>query len=601
MRIDLSDGNNSLDPMDADGQRPYIGGVGMGAKLLYDEVAPDVAWSDEGNKLILATGPLNGTTVPGSGTVCAVTKGCLTRGGASSQANGYFGAFLRSTGVDAVILRGIADTWSYLYLHDGGVEVRDARFLLGRDTAETERLVVDALGEKRSRISVYAIGPAGENLVRYAMLAGDRGHVIAHNGFGAVLASKKVKAIAVRNDGNRPQVRHPEALAELSKTMGEEAKKHPVYGRIHRYGTSALWPMLAEKGLVPVRNLTSNQFPGAAAFSREHYGTRYEMKRVPCWACPLSHVQHIKVKDRTGKRVYVKDPEYECSAAWSSLIGNDDLEDAIMLSDLTDRLGMDANEAGWVMSFAIECYERGILSDRDTDGIEMTWGNADSVRRMLVKTAYREGIGDLLAEGVKRASEAIGGKALEIGVYVEQGHSPRTHDARARWGDILDYATGGVGTSESNSVDMEDPFRPENVARGVARGKVREFVDSLVVCNISTMTYSGEDIAHLLEALNLASGWDYSKQEAVDMAQRVTNLLRIFNLRCGHRMEHEMPSARYRSSPADGPAKGRSIAGQWDEILDTYYREMGWDRKSGRPYPETLRRLGLESLVRDIW
>jgi aldehyde:ferredoxin oxidoreductase len=586
LRVDLSEGRASLEELDAAIQRQYIGGVGIGARILYDDVLPETSWDHEDNKVIFAAGPLNGTSIPGSGTICAVTKGCLTHGGASSQANAFFGAFIRSAGI---------------YIHDGGVEIKDARFLLGKDTIETESLIVKALGEKRSRISVYSIGPAGENLVKYAMVAGDRGHVIAHNGFGAVLAAKKVKAVAVRNDGNKPYVKHPQALAELSKKMAIQAKNHPIYGKINKYGTSSLWPVLAKNGLVPVKNLTTNYFPKAYSFSREYYGPKYKMKRISCWACPFKHVQHIKITRGSDDPMYVKDPEYECSASWSSLIGNEDLEAAMMLSDLNDRLGMDSNEAGWVMSFAIECYERGIISHKDTDGIEMTWGNVDAVKKMLFKIAHREGIGDVLAEGVKKASEAIGGNALDIGVYVEKGHSPRTHDARARWGDILDYATGGVGTSESNAVPMEEPHRPASVARGVSKGKIREFVDSLVVCNIATMTYSGTNIRHLVDALNLVTDWDYSEQEAMDMAQRVTNLFRVFNLRCGHSPGQERPSIRYSSSPVDGPARGQNIAEQWEEILDAYYLEMGWDRTSGRPYPDILRRLGLGPLVDDIW
>jgi aldehyde:ferredoxin oxidoreductase len=325
------------------------------------------------------------------------------------------------------------------------------------------------------------------------------------------------------------------------------------------------------------------------------------MKRIGCWACPLHHVQHLKIKKGSHVFLEAKDPEYECTASWSSLIGNEDFESAVMLSDLADRLGLDSNEAGWTISFVIECYEKGILTQNDTDGLNMTWGNVEAVREMLIKITRREGIGDLLAEGVMRAAENVGRDALALGVYVKKGHSPRTHDARARWGDILDYSTSGVGTSESNSVPMDEPFQPRNVALSVKKGKIREFVDSLVVCNIATMSYSGADVKHLIDALNLVTGWDYTEQEAIEMSERVANLFRAFNIRHGHTPDLEVPSVKYSSIPVDGPMKGKNVMAHWEEMKDEYYKMMGWDRATGKPLPETLERLGLLSVISDIW
>ncbi|MBU2497323.1 MAG: hypothetical protein KKE57_00310 [Proteobacteria bacterium] len=600
LRVDLTRGSVAEELYEEEILRDYLGGVGIGIKILYDEVRPETSWSDEENRLIFAAGPLNGTSVPGSGTICAVTKGCLTNGGASSQANGYFGAYLKTSGLDAVIIQGATDHWKYLYLHDGTMELRDATPLIGMETVRTETWIRNELHRKPVDLSVYSIGPAGEKRVKYALLFGDRGHVLAHNGFGAVMASKGLKAIAVERGKLRPPVKD-RRLGELSKEIGRKAKEHPIYGRIHRYGTSMLWPVLAESGLLPVKNLTTNLFSNPEKFSREYYGNSYEMKRVQCWACPLHHVQHMKIKRGPGKTIEVKDPEYECAASWSSLIGNDDFESAVLLSDLADRLGLDSNETGWTIAFTIECFERGILTEKETDGLSMTWGNVAAAREMLYKIAHRDGFGDVLAEGVKHAAEYIGGDALDLGVYVGKGHSPRTHDARARWGDILDYATGGVGTSESNSIPLEEPFLPKNVALSVARGKIREFVDSLVVCNIATMTYSGAEIGDLVEALNLTTGWDYTQEEAFQMSSRVTNLFRAFNIRHGLTPDLEVPSKRYSSAPVDGPMKGKSILPEWESILDEYHKIMGWDRATGKPLPGTLKELGLESIIPDLW
>jgi aldehyde:ferredoxin oxidoreductase len=200
-----------------------------------------------------------------------------------------------------------------------------------------------------------------------------------------------------------------------------------------------------------------------------------------------------------------------------------------------------------------------------------------------------------------RAAEQIGGEAPNVGVYVKRGHTPRTHDARGRWADILDYATGGVGTSESNGVPVPNPFTASGAVETVVRGKVREFVDSLVVCNMITMTYSGDDVGPVVDMLNAVTGWDFTGEEAIQMSMRVANLFRAFNIRHGMTLDGEEPSPRYGSAPVDGPYKGLSIMDHWKEMLDEYYKAMGWDRKSGKPLPQTLRSLGLEGVIPELW
>jgi len=373
LRVDLAKRSFSEESLGEEILRDFIGGAGLGIRILYDEVLPGVSWSDGKNSLILTTGPLNGTSVAGSGTICAVTKGCLTHGGASSQANGYFGAYLKTSGVDGIVIQGASEDWIYLYVHDGIVEFKDAKTLIGKDTIETEKLIQNELGRKQGGLSVYSIGPAGENLVKFAMIHGDEGHVIAHNGFGAVMGSKKIKAVAVAKGDLKLVVKDQKKLLELSNQINKQAKEHPVYGRIHQYGTSMLWPMLAKNGLVPVKNLTTNIFPEPEKFSREYYGSQYKMKRKPCWACPLHHCQQIKIEKGPHAGLEADDPEYECAAAWSSLIGNNDFESALVLSDLADRLGLNSTEAGWTIALAIESYEKGIITEKDTDGLKMTW------------------------------------------------------------------------------------------------------------------------------------------------------------------------------------------------------------------------------------
>lgn len=280
---------------------------------------------------------------------------------------------------------------------------------------------------------------------------------------------------------------------------------------------------------------------------------------------------------------------------------------AIMLSDLCDRLGLDVNEAGWSVAFAMEAFEKGVISRKDADGLELTWGNVEAARQLLINIAYRRGyLGGVLAEGLKRGAEAIGGEALDMAVYMEKGNTPRGHDHRARWNEILDYATSGAGTIEAGPVLVRDRFNPEDVAQAVAKQKTLPFMDSLVTCTHATGTFGGDAVnnpnfARLVGILGAVTGWDYTKEDALDQVQRVSNLLRVFNLRHGVGPEVERPSRRYGSTPVDGPAAGKSIMAVWGEILDRYYELVGWDRASGRPLPSTLERLGLGWIVPDIW
>ncbi len=600
LRVDLSSEQITEEQPEEATLRKYLGGTGLGSHYLYTEVPPGTGWADPDNRLIMAAGPLNGARMAGAGAYSVVTKGPLTNGGASTQAMGYFGAYLKLCGYDAIIIQGQARRWVYLHVYPGGAELREAAHLLGGDTWENEIAIKKELGKARREASVVGIGPAGESQVKFAAIVGDEGHVAAHNGVGAVMGSKRLKAVVADKGRATVPISDKERFSALTRQLIEDVKHHDTYGTIYKLGNSFLYPRYAVAGVLPVKNLTTNIFPDAEKFSREQYGTRCEMKWNPCWACPLRHCHLMKITEGPYAGYEGEEPEYECWAAFSSLIGQSDLGAAFMLNDVTDRLGMDGNETGWLLAFTMECYERGILTKKDTDGLEMNWGNVEAARAMLHKVARREGIGNTLAEGVKRAAESSGGKALEIGVYMKKGHAPRGHDHRARWTEILDYATSGTGTVETGPLPVADPFSPEAVAAVVAGGKSRLFVDSLVTCMFPTMTMTDNKVGHLVEILNAATGWDFTDDEAGQVGLRIANLLRVFNLRHGTGPEVEEPSLRYGSAPVDGPIKGKSIMPSWQALLDEYYRLMGWDRSTGYPLPGTLRGLGLDGPLADI-
>jgi len=454
LEIDLTDRRIDSRYLDSSICLKYIGGLGVGARILYDEVAPGVAWNDPDNRLIFGAGPLNGTPIAGTGSFSVVTKGSLTNGATSSQANGFFGAYLRLSGFEAVSIKGIAEQWSYLLIRDGKAELRSANHLVGRDAWETEALIKKELGGKGKDYSVFSIGVAGENRVRFASIVGDQGHVAAHNGVGAVMGSKKLKAIVASRNKHKIEVANPDSLSRLNQNMLDRSK-----AETHEYeeGTSFLLGIHVKKGTLPIKNLTTNVFPDYQKLTGEYYRNHFELTPHPCWRCPLKHCHTVTVTEGPYKGYVGDEPEYEAFAGWGPLIGQTDPGAVVMLSDTVDRLGMDTNEAAWLTALVIECYEKKLITREETDGLEMTWGNVEAIRTMLFRIARREGFGDVLAEGVMRASQAMGEEAAKMGVYVQKGQAPRGHDHRARWLEMFDTATSDCGTIAVGPQHVDDP------------------------------------------------------------------------------------------------------------------------------------------------
>lgn len=607
LRVDLSTGSLTEERWDADSLRKWIGGTGVGVRILYDEVPPSVQWSDPENRLIMATGPLAGTSVMGTGTVSFVTKGTLSGGATTSQANGFMGAYMKFAGYDAVIVQGQSPKWVYLYLHDGVAELRDAEHLLGLDTYDLQDRITEELGKKERQLSVLGVGPAGEKLVRFAAIAGDKGHVAGHNGTGAVMGSKRLKAI-VAERGPRFPIHDEKALKQLANEIIEDILAAPVARETFESGTQNAVVGAEKGGWLPVKNYTTSLFPEVGRFMRQEYEKAWEMERMPCWACRTKHLHMVTIKGGRYDGFKSEEPEYEQWAAWGSQVGNTDPAGAVVLSNLVDRLGLETNEAGWLMGWVIECYEKGILTKEDTDGLEMTWGNVDAMVAMLHKISRREGIGDILAEGVRRAAERIGRGSDELAIYNLKGNSPRGHDHRSRWVEMVDTCVSDTGTievgpawlpQEQGAKANPDPHNWEDVAEQLGKHNGRMmFEDSVGICRFTSRT-TMEKLGKTVEA---ATGWEsFTGQEALAVGRRISNLLRVFNLRCGLTPELERPSKRYGSIPVDGPLAGKNIMEHWDDMRRRYYELMGWDFATGRPLPETLRALGLADLIPDAW
>ncbi|MBI2908407.1 MAG: hypothetical protein HYX92_12240 [Chloroflexi bacterium] len=630
LRVDLTSGAMSTERFDQATLREYVGGTSLGLKLLYEEVPPEVRWDDPRNRLIFVTGPLTGTRVMGSGTFSLITKGCMTGGATSTQANGFLGAYMKFSGFDGVILQGKSDRLRYLYLHDGMAEIRDASHLKGKGTKETEDLIKAELGFQERGASVFSIGPAGENLVRFAGIFGDWGHSAAHNGVGAVMGSKGLKAVVAARGHSGVRVADKARLATLAEETFERIKVEPKLKRYYEWGTSRSLFRYIPLGMLPVKNYTTSIWPHGEKFDGTYYRSRYELKPHRCWGCRLHHSHIMKVTEGPYTGYEGKEPEFEQWASWSAQIGQPDPGAAVVLANEVNELGMDTNEACWVIGLAMECYEKGVITTKDTDGVEMTWGNVAATRAMLRKIAQRDGFGAVLADGARAAAEAIGGEAPSFAVYTRKGNTPRSHDDRANWAWMLDNCTSGTGTTETLTARIVPPkprfessaellsvekraelarergsllgqdsvFSKDAVTLLIASEKgIIPFEDSLISCRFCLP----DRLAVAVEMLNAVTGWDFSEEEAMKVGMRAVNLMKAFNLRNGLDAALDAPSPRYGSVPQDGPARGANVMPNWPEIRAAYYEKLGWDPQTGVPLPETLREVGLGHIIEDLW
>lgn len=597
LRVDLSSGAIWQEEIEEEQARLWVGGVGIGAKILAEEVGESVSWDDPRNLLIFTTGPLAGSGFSGAATVNIMAKGPMTELAGSSQANGFMGAYMKFSGFDGIVIRGISPKPVYLELRDGKASLKDAAHLWGLSTMETQRSILEELRAKRLAVSMLTIGPAGENLVRFAAIVGDGGHVAAHNGLGAVMGKKGLKAIVVHKGKRSFSVAKPDELRRVDLECFEFMKG---FGPFYRWGTGGGLSAIYGQGALPVRNYTTNMFAEHEKMNGQYLRTHFKVRSRPCYRCKMAHVKEVTVTEGPYKGFRGEEPEYEQIAAWGPQIGNTDLGATVVLAHEVDDLGMDCNEASWCIGWAMECFQMGILKEEQTEGLELHWGNVEAARELLRRIARREGfLGNLLSQGVMRASMALGGEAPNIGIYTMRGASPRSHDHRGRWVELFDTCVSNTSTIESSfggihpsfvgMEELEDPFDHLAVAKACAKfNGIRQFDDCVGICRLASINPN-----HTLRAFNAVTGWNFSLGDAFQVGLRAVTALRLFNLAHGFRLEHMRPSPRYGSVPVDGPDSGRNIMAKWDEMLKIYHEEMGWDPVTGAPREDTLRKLGL--------
>jgi len=512
----------------------------------------------------MATGPLAGLPVWGTGGLTVITRGALTGGATSTQANGFFGAALKYSGYDAIVMQGQAKKLSYLYINDDVVEVRDAAHLRGKDTWETQQALETEHGLAGHRLSVYAIGPAGENLVRFAAIHGDYGHVASKNGCGAVMGKKKLKAVCIVRGTKALAAHDTRGLIQAADDIAHDLKtdpstldalqlRHPARG-----GESVQARRAADQELhhQPDRRREHEGLGGPGA-ARRLRPPRAPVQRVR--HCANCHIQIIPKGRYEGERV--DEPEYEgwSGAGWT--IGLTDKYSVSWLNTRIDRACVDVNEFGWVCGWVMECMEKGYLTEKQV-GFRLTWGDVEGSYKLLQMISHRQGFGDILAEGVKRASEKIGGKAAECAIYTMKGASPRGHDHRGPVGGDarhLHLVQRNHGERQPHVPDRGGRARPHQPLRRRAGGQagrhdprpaaLRGFPGRLLV-------HFRTRIANLASALSAATGWDYRLEDAVRFGNRTAAILRAFNLRCGIGTEGGIPVRPVRLAAGRRPREG---------------------------------------------
>ncbi len=606
IRVDLSEGKVTTEEPTAELIRDYIGGIGFGVRLVYDEVPVGVDALGPENRMVVAVSPMTGTAVPGACRYHVVGKSPQTLSTISvTDSGGFFAPEFKFSGHDALIIQGAAEKPVYLWINDDTIEIRDAGELWGLDAFETENEIEKMLGNKRIR--VLSIGPAGENRVRLACIQNDRGHVAGRGGFGAVMGSKKLKAIVVK--GSR-QTRVSDR--ERMLTLAEKWRKAGVKGHLHKWGTAANVKGYYEKGTLPIKNLTTNEFD-YEKLTGQYIRETYNKKHKPCFGCFMNHVHNIEVTTGPYKGFVGEEPEYELLAGFGSNLGIGDPGAVAMLGDRCDRLGMDGIGTSWAISLTMEAYEKGLVSKKDLDGLDLVWGNVEAVDGLLHKIAHREGFGDILAEGAAIAAERIGGAAESFVVTTKKKMSPKCIDLRGLPGRLLAFSVAGSGPTTEHSPGLHagvpdpemgfpegiDMRSPDRQAEAVKKGGARKvFIDSLAICSF---TIPPPVLTNLLEAFEAVTGWSISFDEAMTMGERILNLQRCFNIRHGLTPEDDDLSERLLSPPVDGPAKGMSAKADLKNMVAEYYRHMGWDLETGKPLPDTLKKLGLVKEEKDMW
>jgi aldehyde:ferredoxin oxidoreductase len=590
-------------PLDYDLARRYLGGRGLAAKMLFDQLGEGIDALQPENVLIFATGPLTGVAAPGANRTVIVTKSPETGIFLDTYAGGHLGPEIKFAGYDVIVVRGRSDSPVYVRVEDDEVSLTDASHLWGKDCWETERLLKEEMGDEDARTAV--IGPAGERLVKFACVSTDYFHQFGRGGAGAVMGSKNLKGIAVR--GTKPiTVAHPEALLDYVQnkiewifTQGPNAQI--VKDRI-KYGTPLTMDFTQPIGILPTKNFQLGKFERFEEIDGLACKEKIFVADKACYSCNTPCTKFSEVKTGPYSGTAVVGPEYETNALFGSNIGNSSLEAIVKGNVICDRLGMDTVSAGNVIGFVMECYEKGILSKTETDGLDLRFGNVDAAFEMLDKIACRDGVGNLLAEGVRSASQAIK-KGSEKFAMQCKGMEYPAYEPRGSPAFALLYATCDRGACHRRGwpVIVESTKYKPNTTEGRPQ-LVKDLYDdrtilhSAIVCDLP-YNVAGIGQQEMAKIFSLVTGWEVSPSELQVLADRVASLVRSFNVVQGMSRADDTLPPRTMEEPLIGPSREQRITKEMlSEMLDQYYALRGWDIETGIPLTKTLQELNLNEI-----
>lgn len=589
--------------------KDYIGGSGLGAKLLFDEVPPGTNPLDSDNKLYLLTGPVTGTGWPTSGRSCFVTKAPLTEIWGESHVGGFLGPELKYAGFDAVVIEGTSEKPVYIYIHDGSADIHDASHLWGRDTHETSTTL---LKETHRDAQLAVIGPAGEKLVRFAAIIVNYARAAGRTGMGAVIGSKKLKAIAVKGTGPI-EVADMKNFRELMYTAHQRVITDPQAMDLRTYGTPLLVAYKSEIGELVTKNHQKGIFPEAEKLLADTLRANYWVKTRACAYCSVGCKKEYEVIAGHFP-CRAEGPEYEAIYSFGTNCWNSDFGSILQANLLSNKYGLDSISTGCVIAFAMELWDRGLITKEDTNGLELSWGNANAIVTLVDKIAMREGFGDFLAEGSWRVAKEIGRGADQSTVTVKKmeisGQDGRTHRSMG-----LGHATAARGGDHLRSLITIDQLGYQDIAAArFGADKLPEICDPYSETHKALATKITEDIYALRDTLLVCwytCSWppifwldDFgpalvavtgestfgNKENLVRIAERIITLKRAFNVREGaNRADDQLPD-RFFSPMPDGPGKGQVV--NLDIMLNEYYKLRGWD-ENGIPTKDTLVQLGL--------
>ena len=618
--VDLTNECFSVDEQSQAWYRQYLGGSAIGAYYCLKEIPIGADPLGPENVLVLAPSVITGAPVPCTSRFTATAKSPLTGGIGDSQGGGFWGPELKWAGFDAIVFKGKAERPVYLWINNGQVEIKDATHLWGKTTGETETMIRSELNDEKVRVA--GIGQAGENLVKYACIINERKHAAGRTGMGTVMGSKNLKAIAVRGNKDNLQYHDSEKIKEIAKLAPELMKKSPVAQGLKSMGTNFGLISMNMSGSLPTRNFNSGCFDGYEGLSAEHMHDTIFVKGEGCYICPIRCKRVVQASEPYEVDPAYGGPEYETIASLGSYVCVDDIVTVSKANELCNKYALDTITAGAAIAFAMECFEHGILTLEDTDNLELSFGNKEVIVPLIEKIAFREGIGDLLADGPREAAKKLGRGAEKYAMEVKgnpfPAHMPRLKNALA-----LIYAVNPFGADHMSS-DHDPTFAPDTPKawesrmnaygvhemlppQGLNAQKTRatyysqlyfSLMDTLTVCMFGFGTIFLYDMQHLVDAVRAVTGWNVSSWELMKAGERRINMLKAFNMREGFDAKDDtLPERMFEELP-DGASKGLVInRDDWQQAKKDYYAVAGWDTETGNPTDGKLIELGLDWVV----